>query len=49
LKVTIETHDWIAVLTFFDEENYETQRSIGISMPQYLEEGFGLGMVNNHH
>ena len=44
----IETHDWDLVLTFFDPENFKAQIDMGIKPPQYIEEGLGLGMVDNH-
>lgn len=47
--LAIEHHAWNEVLgCFFDEANYRTQHELGVEAPQYIEEGLGLGMVDNH-
>lgn len=43
----VEKHDWEMVLTFFSPENFRQQQEIGIGKVQYIEEGLGLGMVDN--
>ena len=40
-------HKWDIVLTHFDPQNFQAQTNMGLSKPQYLEEGLGLGFVNN--
>jgi hypothetical protein len=44
----IEEHDWDQVLTLFAPDNYRAQRELGIGPQQYIREGLGLGMVDNH-
>lgn len=48
LTAYIEKHDWKMVLTFFAPENYRVQKDMGLDDAQYIEEGLGLGMVDNH-
>jgi hypothetical protein len=48
LTTAVEKHDWDMVLTLFDPQNYIGQKKMGIGVSQYIEEGLGLGMVDNH-
>lgn len=48
LAKVIEEHRWNDVLTYFDPENFRVQREIGVSTPQYIADGLGLGYVDNH-
>ena len=43
-----EEHRWNDVMNYFDEANYQGQHEMGIEQPQYIAEGMGLGMVDNH-
>ncbi len=47
----IESHRWELLLSYFGEENYLEQRNVvfegNLPIPQYLEEGLGLGFVDN--
>ena len=44
----VEEHRWNDVMNYFDETNYQIQHESGIEQPQFIEEGMGLGMVDNH-
>ena len=48
LTSAVEQHEWDLVLTMFAPENYRAQLEIGIGPIQYMIEGLGLGMVDNH-
>jgi len=44
----VEEHRWNDVMNYFDETNYQIQHEAGIEQPQYIEEGLGMGMADNH-